>query len=321
LIDAGSLRRPSLVLGTKETFLYVASFLNLAKQMQWPAPAQTKPGSSLFLQTIRDAVASSGVTLDEWNAAFGPEFGLLGEWPENSRFPSAIATLPVKETTKANDVLTRLTASSDDLVWTKQERNGVQYFLSQSSGELVALAPTIALSDHLLIAGTGTSIVEAAVQRSSGGHSDLEASPDFRAAEHAVPVAEQAFFYIDTALLYGRLDAALRPLLLLGAALTPSLTENFDLSKWPAPEVVTRHLSPIVMSQNYVTDGYVTESIGPVTLYQGVVASIGSAAAILISRPQNHRSGITPWKNTAFPTPRPGSSPSVAASATPAKRP
>ena len=65
----------------------------------------------------------------------------------------------------------------------------------------------------MLVAGTDAGGGEAAMKRSANGNSELEASQNFQTAEHAVPTAKQAFFYIDTALLYTRLDTALRPML------------------------------------------------------------------------------------------------------------
>jgi hypothetical protein len=67
-------------------------------------------------------------------------------------------------------------------------------------------------------------------------------------------------------LLYSRLDAALRPMLLMSAAFMPAISDYVDVGKLPAPEIVTKHLSPIVSSQRYEGDGYVTESVGPVSL-------------------------------------------------------
>jgi hypothetical protein len=72
-------------------------------------------------------------------------------------------------------------------------------------------------------------------------------------------------------LFYSRLDAALRPLLLMSAAFMPAISDHIDVNKLPAPEVVTKHLSPIVSSQRYEGDGYVSESIGPITLNQAVI--------------------------------------------------
>jgi hypothetical protein len=83
--------------------------------------------------------------------------------------------------------------------------------------------------------------------------------------------------------LYSRLDASLRPTLLMAAAFLPAVGNSIDPGKLPAAEVVTKHLSPIVSSQTYAGDGYVAESIGPITLDQlgigvAIVSSLGTAA-------------------------------------------
>ncbi len=43
----------------------------------------------------------------------------------------------------------------------------------------------------------------------------------------------------------------------------PGMSDNVDVGKLPQPEIVAKHLSPIVSSQRYEADGYVTESVGP----------------------------------------------------------
>jgi len=89
-------------------------------------------------------------------------------------------------------------------------------------------------------------------------------------AARALPAPTDAFVYIDTALLYTRLDAALRPMLLMSAAFMPAISDYVDVGKLPPPETVTKHLNPIISSQRYDGDGYVTESTGPVTLDVGL---------------------------------------------------
>ena len=84
--------------------------------------------------------------------------------------------------------------------------------------------------------------------------------------------------------LYSRLDASLRPMLLMAAAFVPAVAGSIDPTKLPAPEVITKHLSPIVSSQRYDGDGYMAESIGPITLDQlgigaAIFSSFGAAAA------------------------------------------
>lgn len=59
-------------------------------------------------------------------------------------------------------------------------------------------------------------------------------------------------------------------MLLMSAAFMPAMSDYVDVTKLPPAETVTKHLSPIVLSQRYERDGYVTESIGPVTLDMGL---------------------------------------------------
>jgi hypothetical protein len=323
LVNAGPLTRRSLLLGTKETFLFLASFLNLPKQMQGPPATPAGAGLPGVMQKIAGAVSSSGITLDEWNAAFGPEFGMLGDWPANSRWPSVFATVPVKDAARASQVLAILTRPAGGATWAEQEKEGVRYFSVQSGANLFSFSPTLALSDKILVAGTDAGAVEAAMKRSANGNSELEASQNFQIAEDAVPTAKQAFFYIDTALLYTRLDTALRPMLLMSAALMPSLNEKVDLNKLPAPEIITKHLSPIVMSQNYETDGYMTESVGPVTMYHAVagLALLGSGAMALYQH-QTHGPGFSGWgKPTSSSASQPSLSPAASPSPSPAETP
>jgi hypothetical protein len=129
----------------------------------------------------------------------------------------------------------------------------------------------------MMMVGSDAGAVEATLNRLARPAGELEKSAIFRDATAQVPPADAAFNYVDTRLFYERADAAARPLLLMGAALYPALAQTVDFSKWPAPEAIAKHLSPIVMSQRYDHDGYVTESVGPVTFRE---ATIGMAVAV-----------------------------------------
>jgi hypothetical protein len=285
-LDAGDLTRASLAIAPKDTFLYAAGFLNLMS----PLPLPSSPGGLGWLgglQKIAGALSSNGITLSEWNSAFGPEFSWVGGWPANAPWPTVVATLPVKDRAKANKILNIMTTASEDTEdWSHQEKDGVDYFSTRSSVQIFSLSPTIGLSDRMLIAGADAGSVEAAMKRSTTGTSDLAASKDFKNAERTVPAGKQAFAYIDPALIYTRIDATLRPMLLMGAAFLPAIAETIDLGKVPPPEVITKHLSPIVMSQSYDGDGYIAESVGPVTVYQTIIGAggLGAAAAVFYQR-------------------------------------
>ena len=63
------------------------------------------------------------------------------------------------------------------------------------------------------------------------------------------------------------------------AALMPSVAENVDVGKLPAAEVITAHLSPLVISQSYSGQGYRVEALGPVSIFQAAVGGIVASGA------------------------------------------
>jgi hypothetical protein len=99
-------------------------------------------------------------------------------------------------------------------------------------------------------------------------------------------------------------------MLLMAAAFMPAMAASVDPTKLPSPEVITKHLSPIVSSQRYDRDGYVAESIGPVTLDQSAIAlailsSLGTGAR------QKAGAAVAGWGASSTATPQPTASPSA----------
>jgi hypothetical protein len=221
--------------------------------------------------------------------------------------------MPVKDSATANRIVTTITASDgDDLHWTHREKENVHYYSSSSGLPFLSFSPTIGLSDRVLVVGPESGSVEAAIKRAASGSSELGATRNFQNAERAVPTAQQAFVYLDPALIYARFDASLRPLLAMGAAFLPALAETIDVSKLPSAEVVARHLGPTVMSQSYRGDGYVAESVGSIPFYQTVIGTIAiGAVAGGIPRHQTQPAvSLTPPINRTPPRLMPPSAPS-----------
>jgi hypothetical protein len=279
------LTRWSLTLGTSDTFLYLATLLNPDRLAGMNQPGSLPLGN--WLQKVFDATTRAGVTVDDWKAAFDLELGSLADWPQSARWPSLITTLRVKDPVRANKVVDALThAIDEDVPWTKTAKNGVSYFYMQSPAAIFAITPTIALSNQVMIGGLDSVSVESAIKRSANSSSSLASLARYKSAERAVPAPTNVFVYIDTATFYSRLDAALRPMLLMSAAFMPAISDYVDAGKLPPPEIVAKHLSPIVSSQRYENDGYVTESTGPITLDMGLaLPAIGWA----ISRQHGQR--------------------------------
>jgi hypothetical protein len=274
-----TLTRSSLALGTKETFFYLAMLLNLGERMDTLNQAATFAGTKIF-----QALSDSGITAADWKAAFGIELGSLATWPSGARWPSVFVTLPVTDATKARQIMDALLRADEDGSWTDTEKDGVRYLSKQTAAGFVAITPTIALSDRILIAGLDPTSVEEAIKRARASSSELADSQTYKGADRLLPAPTNFFAYIDAAQLYSRIDASLRPMLLMAAAFVPAVAGSIDPTKLPAPEVITKHLSPIVSSQRYDGDGYMVESIGPITLDQlgigiAISSSFGTAAA------------------------------------------
>jgi hypothetical protein len=302
-----TLTRSSMSLGTKETVFYLAMLLNLGERIDTLNQAASLAGARIF-----QALADSGVTADDWKAAFGLELGSLADWPSSAQWPSLLLTLPVMDAAKAGKIVEALIGADENAIWTQTEKGGIRYFSKQSAASLVAITPTIGLSDRILIAGFNPVSVEEAMKRSGAGSSGLSDSQAYKAASRLLPAPTNFFAYVDMALLYSRLDASLRPMLLMAAAFMPAVGGSVDPTKLPSAEIITKHLSPIVSSQRYDRDGYVAESVGPITLDQSaiglaILSSLGAGAR------QKASAAMTGWgaSPTAAPqpTPRPSTTP------------
>ena len=298
-----TLNRSSVALGTKETFFYLAMLLNLGERIDTLNQAASLAGAKIF-----QGLADSGVTADDWKAAFGLELGSLADWPSSAQWPSLLLTLPVMDAAKAGKIVEALIGADENATWTQTEKGGIRYFSKQSAASLVAITPTIGLSDRILIAGFNPVSVEEAMKRSGVGSAGLFDSQTYKAASRLLPAPTNFFAYVDMALLYSRLDASLRPMLLMAAAFMPAVGGSVDATKLPSAEIITKHLSPIVSSQRYDRDGYVAESVGPITLDQSaigiaILSSLGAGAR------QMAGAAVTSWGASPTATPQPTPSP------------
>jgi hypothetical protein len=296
-----TLNRSSLTLGTKETFFYLAMLLNLGEKMETLGQAAPLGGA---VQKVFQDLATTGIAADDWKAAFGIELGALTDWPSSAHWPSLLLTLPVRDMARAGKIIDAFTRADEGAIWTQTEKDGVRYFSKQSAVTLVAITPTIALSDRILIAGFNPVSVEEAVKRSANNSSELAESQTYKGAERLLPLPTNFFSYVDTSLLYSRLDASLRPMLLMAAAFMPAITRSVDLAKLPSPEVITKHLSPIVSSQRYERDGYVAESLGPITLDQAAVG-LAILSSVGTGTRQQAVTGLGSRAPASTPTPQP----------------
>jgi hypothetical protein len=291
-----ALTRRSLALGTRDTFLYLASQINFSKQLALFDPSTGGSFLGAGLQKVGRALAAAKIAPDDWKAAFGSELELLGDWPGDTHWPSLIIISPVKDVSRAKNIVGALIHGIDeDAFWKETERDGVHYWSMQTGPSFIAIRPAIAVSNQLMVAGSDDTSVEAAVRRSENSTSEFSNSETYKSAARSVPPPANFFAFLDLGLLYSRLDATLRPMLLMSAAFMPAINDYVDVGKLPAAEIVARHLTPIVSSQRYKGNGYVAESVGPITLNQSGIGIALLAGMGALGYQRGMAGGLNPW--------------------------
>ena len=326
------LTRNSIALASTDTFIYVASLLNISRQFALINPSPTASFLGARLQKIGQGLASAGVTAEEWSTVFGAEIGAIADWRADSHWPATLLTFPVKDFAKAKKIAPVLAhALDDDGAWVETDKKGVHYIATPYMAGFLALRPTIAISERFMVAGMDTPSVESAIERASSGSPNLSSAIAYKHAVRALPDPTNMFTYLDLGLLYTRLDAALRPMLLMGAAFMPAMNDYVEVAKLPPPEVIARHLSPVVSSQRYHNNGYIAESIGPITVSQTglgalIIAGVGAfgyqhsglsgmgggLALPSLGSPNPGASPKTGWSGQGFKVPNAGLSPTPA---------
>jgi hypothetical protein len=278
------LGRTALPIATASTILYAASLVDLTRQANTLFPAAASNPLGPAAQKISDALARAGVTAADWTAAFGSEFDMISEWPNQSRWPNLIVAGTVKDQNRARKIIDVLSSQpGEGKSWEQSDRDGVHYWALNSTGGWLVLRPVMALSDRFCIGGLDVTSVEEAVKRSRQAESGLAQAENYHKSAALLPNPTQFFAYVDPAQIYTRIDATVRPFLLMGAMFNAPGSNMVDLTKIPPPDAITKHLSPIVSSQYYSGKGYILESIGPLTINQaaiglGVAGGFGAMA-------------------------------------------
>jgi hypothetical protein len=295
-VAENKLERTTLALASADTLLYGAFIVNMQQQFEWALEPAGSGSMAAPLQLISNALSSAGVTKEDWKAAFGDEISLMAAWPASAKLPNAILTVAVRDSGRARRIAGAIASSSG---WQKSSRNNAEYYTAPTSGVLIAVNPTVAVSDQLLVLGLDPQSVDRIVTHTPVGNG-LSGSENFRTASKLVPEPQQMFAYIDLAALYSRLDATLRPILQMSAAFIPGLSERLDPNKLPPTEVITKHLSPVAASQSYVDGGYRSESAGTITIGQAAIAAGATYAGVMIFQ---HQKGPSPFAAPASPMP------------------
>jgi len=131
--------------------------------------------------------------------------------------------------------------------------------------------------------------------RYDGHGAGLEGTDGFKKAAALVEEPTRSFAYVDTKAIFGRTYGLFRGVASMG--FVPHLSEYVDVGKLPAPETITRHLSPMVASASERDGGLLMESAGPVPSAEAVVVTVigvGAAALPLVEQQMEGQSVTIP---------------------------
>lgn len=275
------LSRQSLALTTKDTLFYYAGVMDLKRVADKMAQLPTSPvGLPSAITELQAGLANQGVTLDNVAAMLGTEFAVILDWPAESVRPSFLVSLDVRDTattTKTVDLLT--SGQLGNTAWKHTQNDGAELF---SLSAVPMLAPTLAIKDNKLIFGLDGPRVAEAISTAKDSKGGLEETQSFIETEKLVLKPTHAFGYVDSKELFERIYSASRPLIMLWGGFNPAVRNTIDVHKLPATESISKHLHPIAYSSASLPDGFLAESVGPVTFTQSVIGvGIGVGAALI----------------------------------------
>ena len=287
----GNLEFSALPLTSVDTLLFYTGVLQLPDHYELPANSGASgPGAAGYalLGQYADQLKAQGLTLESFHAAFGRELALQLDWPASSSQPSLLLSLDVHDPAASAKFLDGfLKTLPPDVNWQVANADGLTY-RSLSLPALSVVTPTLTLTNKHLIVGLSSSDVRAAAAREKTGGPNFTAGDAYKTAMATVEKPNVAATFIDAKPLFERTYATLKPLAMFGAAFAgPQVNDYVDLTKLPDAEAISKHLSPIVLSQQSDEEGILLESVGPVTFIQasaGLGGIIGAAAVPMLQR-------------------------------------
>jgi hypothetical protein len=266
LPELGLLQNEALQLAPANTLLYLASCFD------------TSALTPEFLQqsfgpTLGTLWGESGAAWNELPACLGRETALFLWWPASSLIPSVVARVELADAPRAEQIISGLLGSvtGESLV---REEAGLRIHSLPNAG-FGLLSPVLAFGPQEALLTLNAADLSTLQSVTTSGE-NLASAESFRSLN--LPNNLQQLGFLDLPALIRRLYLTVQPLLGFAAAMSPDVNRVVDLEKFPAVENVTRHLSPIVATQQPFSGGLLTEIRGPVLLSHFLLGAAAGAS-------------------------------------------
>jgi hypothetical protein len=283
LAPAGVLERHSLVLSSDSTLLYWAIQLGDSLRGSSSALESVPVWADAFVD-FRKALAQRGLLPEDLGRVFGPELGVLVDWPAESNQPVLTLALDVRDPDRVRSLLDSVSdQNSGKGLWMREQRGSAWIYTLPASSGLTLATPVLGLTDGFLFFASSAAAADFPLSRPSAGQRGLGATPSFENASRLVVQPSGAYGYLDLRGAFERAYGTFRPFLAMALALAPETASYVDGSKLPGVDPIARHLSPAVFSSTNTGQGTLVEWVGPVAFSQFLFGSAGGALGASIS--------------------------------------
>ena len=272
------LSRSTLALGGPETFLYFA--MGVASLAQIPESITPIAAALPGVAAIEKALAERKLEWSDFEKVFGPEIGMMVEWPDQALAPAPLLAGGARFCKGARF---HRCVTGGRLARRRGRTGGVGRLHYSAPVEGLTLTnPTIAITPACLLGfaqrrSPRGARIDAAIAGTTAG------SPFQEYARRATPPTS-GFGYLDAAALFERAYKTLRPALAMSLAFSEELGDYMDAGKLPSSQTISKHLTPSVFSQSTTRSGILMESTGTLTFNQLAIGTIASAAAAFPAR-------------------------------------
>ena len=268
-------------LSSHDTIVLMSDRVGLAGDARMPDPKTDPSGVLELLDTYVKLFTDQGLGAEEFSKAFGPESGFVVDWPAGSVIPTPFAMVDVHDAALARKFLDTLatvplTAGGN---FTRQEAGPLALYSLPATGiGFFPIQVTLGLTDRCLIGALSAETVKQAALRRSAAGASREGVAAYKMASGLVTAPTSSFAYVDAKAIFGRVYGLFKGVASMG--FVPHLADYVDLDKLPAPETITRHLSPMVASGSLKDGGLLAESAGPITTSQAVFITAMALGAV-----------------------------------------
>jgi hypothetical protein len=275
-VNGNPLDRRGLAMTSPSTIGYLATQVGFSEIWRWCGQLSEQSQLAETIRNYMGQVKSFGVEPRDLDDLVSGAEMIVDREPKSDSLSGAIS-LRVSDPAKFQHLVDQVVTEKFPESCTKIEVASIPAYLLLVNERVPIVFGLV--GHQFLITGSQSNFAEL-VHRLQSRALGLEADNQYKAIAKMVDEPNVLFAYLDAKSGFERFYEASTPMLAFWIVLMPTLNRYVDAMALPDTEVISKHLSPIVLSRHRVAKGVVDESVGPVTAYDAVALLLGGALAM-----------------------------------------